>query len=167
MDNYLNKNKAIILTSLTVLIGGILTIVLTVLFKNHLLRFLTLIESYLDEISLIIGTIATFFVSTLVYFHQVAKHRAEVLDKTNHELKLEIEERIAVQESKQKLEAGMLQEQKLQAIGTLAGGIAHDFNNILYAINGYAELVKADLATDSLPYKNVTKILDGCGRGKD
>jgi PAS domain S-box-containing protein len=53
-----------------------------------------------------------------------------------------------------KLEAQLLQAQKMESIGTMAGGIAHDFNNILGIIIGNTEL-----AIDDVPEWNPAK---GC-----
>jgi len=58
---------------------------------------------------------------------------------------IDISERKLAETEKEKLNAQLLQMQKLEAVGTLAGGIAHDFNNILAAIIGYAELVRMKL----------------------
>lgn len=57
-----------------------------------------------------------------------------------------------------RLEAQLLQAQKMEAIGILAGGVAHDFNNLLNVINGYSELILEDCSQDNPIYKDLEQI---------
>jgi len=68
---------------------------------------------------------------------------------------------------KEKLEARLVQAQKMEAIGTLAGGIAHDFNNILAAILGYTEMAREDVTAGSRIEDDLDKVLIAAHRAKD
>lgn len=130
-------------------------------------NLLALPEKYIPGLILLLGIGVSILLAVSIGAAQIARERTLILKETNENLKREINERINAEESKQKLEVALLQGQKLQSIGTLAGGIAHDFNNILYAIIGYIELGRADVAEDSLIYKNLGKVLEAAHRGQE
>ncbi len=66
-----------------------------------------------------------------------------------------------------RLEAQLLQAQKMEAIGTLAGGIAHDFNNLLMAIQGNVSLLSLDLPPSSPDQKRIEHIEQCIRSGSD
>ena len=77
---------------------------------------------------------------------------------------LDITEYKQAEEEKKKLQAQLLQAQKMEAIGTLAGGIAHDFNNILGAIIGYTEIAVDSIPPDSIAIGYLEKVAEASHR---
>jgi PAS domain S-box-containing protein len=76
-------------------------------------------------------------------------------------------ERLAAEQARHRLEARLLEAQKLESIGTLAGGIAHDFNNILASIMGNVALVQAELPTTHAAQDGLSKITRASHRARD
>jgi len=59
---------------------------------------------------------------------------------------------------RRRLEAQLLQAQKMEAVGRLAGGVAHDFNNLLGVITGYSALLRKALEPHHPGQKRVEEI---------
>ena len=78
-----------------------------------------------------------------------------------------VTERVEGEEQRKKLEAQLLQSQKMESVGTLAGGIAHDFNNILGIILGNTELALDDVPEWNPSRQNLDEIRKACLRAKD
>jgi len=66
-----------------------------------------------------------------------------------------------------RLEAKLIQSQKMDAIGRLAGGIAHDFNNLLTIITSYSELALDSVVPGSSTQSRMQEILSAARRAAD
>jgi PAS domain S-box-containing protein len=78
----------------------------------------------------------------------------------------DITERRRAEQDRRRLEASLLQAQKLEAMGTLAGGVAHDFNNILGAVLGYGELAQGAVPSDSAVRRYIDSMVSAGQRAK-
>ncbi len=79
------------------------------------------------------GTLATGLMSARVIHLQGVPH---ILSITRDITRLKEAEK-----DRKRLEAQLLQAQKMESVGRLAGGVAHDFNNMLNVILGHTEML--------------------------
>ena len=70
-------------------------------------------------------------------------------------------------EERYKLEAQLMQAQKMEIVGRLAGGVAHDFNNMLSVILGYVDLAKLRLAKQHPVLNDIAEIEKAAIRSRD
>ena len=66
-----------------------------------------------------------------------------------------------------KMEAQLLQAQKMESVGRLAGGVAHDFNNMLGVILGHAELALERVKENHDIYSDLKEIQKAAQRSAD
>ncbi len=70
-------------------------------------------------------------------------------------------------EEREKLQAQLLQSQKMESVGRLAGGVAHDYNNMLGVIMGYTELAKYKLHPHDPLHADLEEILKAARRSME
>ena len=66
-----------------------------------------------------------------------------------------------------RLEAQLLQAQKMDAIGRLAAGVAHDFNNLLTIITSYSELALDSVPQNSPLEAKIQEVLEAARRAAE
>ena len=79
----------------------------------------------------------------------------------------DITERRRAEEEKDKLQAQLMQAQKMDSVGRLAGGIAHDFNNMLGVILGHTELIMIQPNPSDSLYADLEEIKKAAQRSAD
>ncbi|MES2204510.1 MAG: ATP-binding protein [Pseudomonadota bacterium] len=92
---------------------------------------------------------------------------ALLIQRHEQSLQREVHERSEAEKEREEMKQALLQSQKLEAVGMLAGGIAHNFNNILYAIQGYVQMARADVDSKTISYQNLGKVLEAVERGQE
>lgn len=66
-----------------------------------------------------------------------------------------------------RIEAELVQSQKMDAIGRLAGGVAHDFNNLLTIITSYSELALDSVTAGSTTQTRIQEVLSAAQRAAE
>ena len=67
---------------------------------------------------------------------------------------------------RRRLEAQLIQSQKMEAAGQLAGGVAHDMNNVLTMIMAAASILDEEIKSDDPLAEDVETIISACRRGR-
>lgn len=84
-----------------------------------------------------------------------------------HSIVHDISDQTRAEKEKARLQAQLIQAQKMESVGLLAGGIAHDFNNMLSVILGYTELARQNLPGEHPLSFNLEQIGNAAQRSKE
>jgi two-component system, cell cycle sensor histidine kinase and response regulator CckA len=79
----------------------------------------------------------------------------------------DITERRQVEAEREKLQAQLLQAQKMESVGRLAGGVAHDYNNMLSVIIGYTQMAMEEAGPSNPLHEDLGEILTAARRSAD
>jgi PAS domain S-box-containing protein len=66
-----------------------------------------------------------------------------------------------------KMQAQLIQAQKMESVGRLAGGVAHDYNNMLTIIIGYAEMALDKVVPDDALHTDISEIFNAAQRSSE
>jgi len=80
---------------------------------------------------------------------------------------VDITEHRRAEEERDRLQAQLLQAQKMESIGRLAGGVAHDYNNMLSVILGYTEFMMEKVNPGEPLHADLLEILSATKRSID
>ena len=80
---------------------------------------------------------------------------------------IDLTERKRAEEEREKLQAQLLQAQKMESVGRLAGGVAHDFNNMLGVIMGHADMALEQIDPEAPLHDDLKEIQKAALRSAD
>jgi PAS domain S-box-containing protein len=96
-------------------------------------------------------------ISSVIFLDENGEERSSMIIR-------DITERKRAEEEHEKLQAQLIQAQKMESVGRLAGGVAHDYNNMLTVIQGNTQLILSEIDEQSPFYGKLLEIKEATER---